>query len=1272
MAKQLWDGEDYAMVGWVGAQGVINGTSGNDTLNGTSGNDTLNGLAGNDTLYGNEGNDSLNGGAGNDTLYAGYDNDTLDGGAGDDYLSGSSGDDTYIFAKGYGHDTINESSDYAYGGNDILQLNGLKQADVAFQKVNAWDLQVTVKATGETVTIQNEFSTPYGDDFGLAIESLVFADGAALNLDQLNVLAEVGSAGNDTLWGWRANDTLDGGAGDDALYGSNGDDSLIGGTGNDELHGDFGKDTLSGGAGNDTLYAGYDNDTLDGGAGDDYLSGSSGDDTYIFAKGYGHDTINESSDYAYGGNDILQLNGLKQADVAFQKVNAWDLQVTVKATGETVTIQNEFSTPYGDDFGLAIESLVFADGTALTLDQLNVLADIGGSGDDTLWGWRASDTLSGNGGNDTLYGNEGNDSLNGGAGNDTLYGYYDNDTLDGGAGDDYLEGGDGNDTYQFSSGDGQDTINDYSHSDTVQFNNIKLTDLTSVIRNGDNLVIGYGATDQLTVQNQFSGDTGYRIETFKFTGSDTLTNFVIGDNTNNTLTGTTANDALNGLGGADNLAGGKGNDLYFVDNSADVITENPGAGTDTVLSSVNYTLPANVENLALLAGAATATGNSLANQITGNSANNTLDGGQGADILAGGQGGDTYLVDNMGDSVIENPLSGLDTIKSAIDYTLGANLENLILTGTALVATGNSLANQITGNSANNTLDGAQGADTLAGGAGNDVYTVDHTSDIIKENTGEGTDGVQSNVTYALPVNVETLILTGSANLKATGNSLANILTGNGGNNILDGAQGADSLVGGAGNDTYLVDNPGDVVKENPGAGTDTVKSALNHTLGANLENLILTGSAATGTGNSLANQITGNSGNNSLDGGTGADTLAGGAGDDTYVVDATGDAITENAGEGTDTVLSAIDYTLGANLENLILTGSAATGTGNSLANQITGNSGNNSLDGGTGADTLAGGAGNDTYSVDNPGDVVKENTGEGTDTALSAIDYALPDNLENLILTGTAATGTGNSLANQITGDDLANTLDGGQGADSLAGGKGADIYLVDNLGDSVVENPLSGLDTVKSAVAYTLGANLENLVLTSSAATGTGNSLANQITGNTASNRLDGGVGDDRLNGGAGMDSLQGGAGSDSFVFTNASGGADTVLDFLSGTDHLVFADTATGQKIGNGNHIVDGGVAVVGPGGFSNAAELVIVTKNIAGAITTASAAADIGSATSAYATGNVRLFAVDNGTDSALFLFKSAGADATVSAAELTLVGTLQGTASTTLADYAFA
>jgi hypothetical protein len=192
-------------------------------------------------------------------------------------------------------------------------------------------------------------------------------------------------------------------------------------------------------------------------------------------------------------------------------------------------------------------------------------------------------------------------------------------------------------------------------------------------------------------------------------------------------------------------------------------------------------------------------------KLVGNSVNNTLDGGAGADTMLGGLGNDTYYVDNTGDVVTENISAGIDVVSSTISYTLTANVENLILTGTAAInGTGNILNNQLTGNSANNTLDGGTGADTMLGGLGNDTYYVDNTGDVVTENTSAGIDVVSSIISYTLTANVENLILTGATAINGTGNADANTLTGNSADNILSGQAGNDVLIGGAGADTLV------------------------------------------------------------------------------------------------------------------------------------------------------------------------------------------------------------------------------------------------------------------------------------------------------------------------------------------------------------------------------------------------------------------------------------------------------------------------------------
>jgi Ca2+-binding RTX toxin-like protein/subtilase family serine protease len=450
-------------------------------------------------------------------------------------------------------------------------------------------------------------------------------------------------------------------------------------------------------------------------------------------------------------------------------------------------------------------------------------------------------------------------------------------------------------------------------------------------------------------------------------------------------------------------------------------------------------------------------GNAGNDTLIGNAGNDLLDGGTGNDTLIGGLGNDTYIVDTLSDTITENSGEGIDTVQSSITWTLGNNLENLTLTGTSAInGTGNSLDNTLTGNASNNILDGGAGNDTLIGKAGNDTYIVDSTSDTIIELAGEGTDTVKSSVSWALGDNLENLTLTGSSSINGTGNSLDNTLTGNAGNNILDSGAGNDSLVGGAGDDLYIVDSTSDKITELASAGTDTVQSSVNWTLGANLENLTLMGSSAiNGTGNTLNNTLIGNVSDNILDGGTGNDTLIGGLGNDTYVVNTLSDIVTENVGEGVDTVQSSISWTLGDNLENLTLTGTTAiNGTGNSLDNTLTGNTGNNVLDGGAGNDTLIGKAGNDTYIVDSTSDIVTELAGEGTDTVKSSISWTLGNNLENLTLTGTTAlSGTGNILDNILVANSAGSILDGGDGNDTLTGGIGNDNLFGGNGNDNLV---------------------------------------------------------------------------------------------------------------------------------------------------------------------------------------------------------------------------
>jgi Ca2+-binding RTX toxin-like protein len=528
--------------------------------------------------------------------------------------------------------------------------------------------------------------------------------------------------------------------------------------------------------------------------------------------------------------------------------------------------------------------------------------------------------------------------------------------------------------------------------------------------------------------------------------------------------------------------------------------------------------------------------------------------------------------------------------------------------------TGNSRDNVITGDAKNNNLDGGQGADTLTGGLGNDAYSVDNAGDVVIERPGEGEDdSVIAFMSYALPDEVEDLILRGIAPIDGTGNALNNDIIGNDsdnflqgkagddrlfgydGDDILDGGEGADSLVGWTGNDTFIVDNPGDTVFEDADQGEDWVIASVSYTLGNNLEHLHLVSlQGLTGIGNDLDNRIIGDlgddvleghDGNDTLEGRTGADTLRGGAGDDVYQIDSLDDVVEEEDGGGIDRVETTISLTLAVFVESLMAVGFEPIAlTGNALNNLIQGNSAANTLDGGAGADTLEGGAGDDVYRVDDAGDIIIEIEDGGTDWIEAAFDVTLGDHVEHLRLMGSQAlAGRGNGLANQLIGalgnDTLEaregnDTLDGGAGADRLEGGAGDDLYRVDDAGDVVVELDREGIDRVETSVSHALAAFIENLVaIGSGAITLTGNALDNTLTGNAAANVLDGSAGADTMIGGAGDDTYV--TDGTDIVIEQAGDGIDTIITAASYTlaAHLENVKATGSAAISLGGNAVD---------------------------------------------------------------------------------------------------
>jgi RHS repeat-associated protein len=658
IAAQPW--KDYAVINsldWTPSAIAFDGLAGDDKITTGIYADQLFGGEGNDTISSNDGNDTLDGGSGSDILSAGKGNDSVLGGSGDDTLYGSKSKDE-----------------------------------------------------------------PYDSP-----------------------------SGNDTLNGGLGNDSLASGDGDDYLAADAGNDTLYGGSGNDSLNGNQDHDLVDGGFGNDTLY---------GAAGNDTLQGYGGNELYLFGIGCGLDIINDYSQtfYAYsppsitdGGIDTLKFgSGISLSNLQWD-FNGKDFTFTLSNSAtDKLTILSFNDNKYRlENFTVGNLSVTLNDlikikqwkddvaanildwnSTAISFDGLagndkittGDFADtlLGGDGDDTITSNGGDDLVDANAGNDTLNGGRGSDTLSGGVGNDTLNGDYDNDSLIGGEGNDSLIGGYGIDTLVGGTGD-----------------DIYSADVSETITENAN----EGIDSVYTGTNSSTYTLGANLENLYYGGTT-----AIGNALNNIITTYTYGNTLNGGDGIDTLIGGTESDTYIVDTTTDTIIEKVNEGTDTVSSSVTYTLGDNLENLTLTGTSnIDGTGNIVNNVLTGNSGSNTLNtgdgndtlnGGAGTDALIGGVGNDTYLVDTTTDIITEYDNGGTDTVSSSVNYTLGDNLENLTLTGSGANGTGNALNNVITGNYANNTVDGGIGDDSLSGSVGIDTLMGGSGNDLLAGGSG--------------------------------------------------------------------------------------------------------------------------------------------------------------------------------------------------------------------------------------------------------------------------------------------------------------------------------------------------------------------------------------------------------------------------------------------------------------------------------------------------------------------------------------------------------
>ena len=601
------------------------------------------------------------------------------------------------------------------------------------------------------------------------------------------------------------------------------------------------------------------------------------------------------------------------------------------------------------------------------------------------------------------------------------------------------------------------------------------------------------------------------------------------------------------------------------------------------------------------------TGGAGSDTFYGGSGNDTLNGGLGADQMNGGEGNDTYTVDNAADRVIEDTagtLGGIDLVNSSVTFTLGANFENLILTGGGVIdGTGNDLANTLIGNTSanilrgnggndslsggdgNDTLDGGLGTDTLVGGTGNDTFLVrgaEASADSMQG--GEGLDTLKVDGTAVLTLagfdtSLNGIEIWAGNNKGVIGTGAANRFDLSG----LTSVTGLPSLDAGSGNDTVV--------------GSSVADNLLG---GAGLDSL------AGGGGNDT---LTGGAGNDTLDGGTGSDTIVfSGLKSNYSVTSRTGGGylvtdLRTGSPDGTDTVLNAEALRFSDTTQTLTPaptnTAPSAISDSNAAANQVAENAATGTLVGVTALASDPDAGDSLTYAlVNNAGGRFAINAATGVVTVANGtlLDYETATS--HLIRVRAADTGglfseadftvnltdvvegstryTGTSGADTFTATSAANwtlsgldgndslmgaggndTLDGGNGADLLVGGAGADQFIGGAGSDTVDYGSATagiGLDMADAAWTGAYGdargdglTGVERVNGSAYADVIRGTSAADLFSGNAGNDWLLGRDGADTLTGGDGNDTIEGGAGADNL---NGQAGTD-LISYASAT-------------------------------------------------------------------------------------------------------------------------
>ena len=778
-------------------------------------------------------------------------------------------------------------------------------------------------------------------------------------------------------------------------------------------------------------------------------------------------TVQADGTFTYDPGPLRDLApGASHFDFFNYRVEGVYQQVMIRVNGadsdDVVTSTAGNDTLNGGAVGT--DTVVYSGASSAVRVDLRLTAaqNTNGAGTDTLSGF---ENLIGSDFNDTLIGTSGANVLTGGLGSDVLLGLGGDDILIGGAGAaNTLQGGLGDDVYVVEAqdtvvelaGQGRDRVettrNVYALSTNVEDLTFTGTGAFTGYGNASDNVITGGAGDDLLIggagADTLNGRLGVDTAVYTAAAGGVTADLNAGVAANDgdgsadvltgieNLTGSAFDDTLTGAAGVNYLIGGAGDDVINGRGGNDWLYG--GDGIDTV-SYADATAGVAVHLYArtaqdgeggadVITGFENVTGSAFNDLLVGDQGDNELRGGAGRDVLLGregadalyggvgaanqlqgGLGNDTYYVDAVGDTIIELAGEGYDLAYVTVSaFVVPTNVEQIHYMGTGdFTAVGNAQANYIYGGTGRDLLIGGDGndilsggtgaANTLIGGTGSDDYYVSAVGDSVVElaNEGENDRVLTTLTTYRLSANVEHLSYMsfgGTAAFNGTGNALDNTLFGGDGDDVLRGLDGNDTLYGGSGNVSGglfgqpVVDNGDGVDTLIGGAGNDRLVSFR-----------------AIG------------------------DRMEGGSGDDIYEFDSLPQTLTELAGEGTDTIRTALtSWTLAENFENLSFIGRVGyevqvtadvTGIGNAANNVITGGQGNDTLTGLAGDDSLNGGEGDD---------ILTGGLGDDTLTGASGTDTVYMTGLRSEYTLDTVTTSSGLF--------HITDTVAGRDGADSL----------------------------------------------------------------------------------------------------------------------------------------------------------------------------------------------------------------------------------------------